>query len=65
MAKAKTYLDNVGLKMSTKDYRYWEAMQQKVGGFIPTTKTEHVGLGALLDEIDKRQPQKDQPIAED
>lgn len=33
MAKQVSWLDNVGLKKSVKDYRYWEAMQMKYGKF--------------------------------
>lgn len=33
MAKKVTWLDRVGLMKSTKDFRYWEALQMKYGKF--------------------------------
>lgn len=33
MSRAIPYLDKIGLKKAEKDFRYWEAMQIKYGGY--------------------------------
>jgi hypothetical protein len=56
MKQANWFLDKVGMQMSTKDFRYWEAMQMKFGKFARksdvTSQGEKVGFAAILQDID-------------
>lgn len=50
MERAKSYLDNIGLKKALSDYRYWEAMQMMYGKFAK--KADITTAGEKISAID-------------
>lgn len=40
MRVSKAYLDKVGMELAPVDFRYWEVMQKKYGGYTPDNKAQ-------------------------
>jgi hypothetical protein len=62
MKRNKAYLDNIGLKLAAKDFRYWEALQMMYGDY--KRQIEQSGTFDITTLTDEEIDEKIKEIAE-